>query len=130
MFKQVTRAGSFLALLSVPALAACEENASLEPMVVEVVEFRLVEAASSNDFVVAAAGLESAFLCNAPGFVRRTLTQRPDGTWLDLVEWTTLEEALAAADAILVEPSAEMFMQAIDPASIEMGHWNIERRTN
>lgn len=130
MFKQLTLAGGLFALLSVPAFAACEENASLEPTVVEVVEFRLASDATSSQFVMAAADLEAAFLCDAPGFVRRTLTQRPDGIWLDMVEWTTLDEALAAADAILVEPSAATFMQAIDPDSIKMNHWNIERKTN
>lgn len=79
---------------------------------------------------MAAADLEVAFLCDAPGFVRRTLARRPDGAWLDMVERTTLDEDLAAADAILIETSAATFMRAIDPASIKMNHWNIERKTN
>lgn len=129
MFKSLSLSVATLALMSSAAVADCGDDTAQTPAVVEIVEFRLAGDVSAEAFVETAAALESAFLCNAPGYIRRTLTQREDGTWLDMVEWTSLDEALAAADAIMMADSAASFMQAIDPNSIKMGHWSVESRT-
>ncbi|MBM7070379.1 hypothetical protein [Actibacterium sp. 188UL27-1] len=116
--------------LSSGAAAACSASDTQTAQVVEVVEFRLAEGADQDKFMDAVDTLEASFLCNAPGYVSRTLTQSENGLWLDMVYWTSLDEALAAADAIILDESAIPFMQAIDPASINMAHWSIVSHAN
>ncbi|WP_430448716.1 hypothetical protein [Rhodophyticola sp.] len=129
MIKTVLASSMGLALTAGAALA-CDTAATADASVVEVVEFRLAEGANQKDFMASVAALEASFLCNAPGYVSRTLTQSEDGVWLDMVYWTSLDEALAAADAIMTDDSAMSFMQAIDPESIDMAHWPIVSQAN
>ena len=57
-----------------------------------------------------------------PGYVARRLQQADDGTWVDTVHWTTLDAALAAFKIIETKPSAQAFMEIVDPESIQMLH--------
>ncbi len=57
-----------------------------------------------------------------PGYISRRLVKSEDGQWLDIVDWTGLDEALHAAEAIMARPSAQSFMELVEPESITMLH--------
>ncbi|MEM8633103.1 MAG: hypothetical protein AAGF74_17915 [Pseudomonadota bacterium] len=103
-----------------PAEALRAEGTAAGP-VAEIVTFSLAEGVSPAEFLGRAKTTE-AFVRAAPGFLRRRLTQSEDGTWTDYVEWNSLAEAKAAAEALVSDPAMAPFLQAVDPASVSMRH--------
>jgi hypothetical protein len=97
--------------------------------VLEVVTFRLAPGASGNTIDAGNAAIAT-FLRERPGFVARRLAKRPDGSYLDIVEWASLAEAKSAADNIMSAPGVAAFMQAIDPPSIIMEHNDLIAQVN
>jgi hypothetical protein len=89
--------------------------------VLEVVTFRLAATATEAAFLTAAEAT-AAPLRRQPGFVARSLTRGEDGTWTDLVTWTSLSAAHAAAQAMMADPAFGPFVALIDPASMQMRH--------
>jgi antibiotic biosynthesis monooxygenase (ABM) superfamily enzyme len=89
--------------------------------VTEIVTFRLAPGVTEAAFLAAARGTE-AFVAAAPGFVSRRLSRGEDGTWTDHVEWSSMADAVAASEALMADPAALPFLQAIDPATISMRH--------
>ena len=94
--------------------------------VVEHASFELVEDADVPAFVDAARAVTRDFLERREGFVRRSLSRGEDGRWVDHLEWTTLEAALGAAEAIMADPAAARFLAAIDLDSLELRHLVLE----
>lgn len=114
------------ALLSVFLLApadAARASGTATP-VLEIVTFRLVEGTDGAAFLDAARGTE-AMLRDRGALVRRFLTVDEDGLWTDVVEWTSRDAALAAAEAVMAEPSFQPFMAMIDPDSVAIRHASI-----
>ena len=60
-----------------------------------------------------------------PGFVSGHLTERDDGSFVDIVFWQTHQAALAASGKIMEEMAQSEAMTMIDPMSLEMTHGNI-----
>ncbi len=88
---------------------------------VEVVLFR-GRAGVSDDQIRAAADALQRDVEGFPGYISRRLIKSEDGQWLDIVDWTGLDEALRAAEAIMARPSAASFGAVVEPASIKMLH--------
>lgn len=89
--------------------------------VAEVVEFRLVKDADEAAFVEAATAMEP-FLKETGGMIKRTLSKAEDGTWTDHIIWASMDQAQAAAAAIMKRPEAGPFMSMIDPEGMAMRH--------
>lgn len=107
-------------VLLAPADALRAGGAGTGP-VAEIVTFRLA-AGVSDDAFLAAARATQGFVEAAPGFVSRRLSRGGDGTWTDHVEWASKDQAKAAAEALMADPAALPFLQAIDPDSVAMRH--------
>ncbi|RJT35285.1 hypothetical protein D3227_21955 [Mesorhizobium waimense] len=86
----------------------------------EIVSFRLMPGARAG--FVAGNGVVTDWLAQQPGFLSRQLAEREDQSWVDVVRWQSLEQAHAAAARIMAEIGDCEAMQAIDPASVDMGH--------
>jgi len=86
----------------------------------EIVNFRLKPGAEAG--FAAGNGLVNDWLARQPGFLSRCLARRDDGGWVDVLRWSSREQAFAAADRIMAEIGDCEAMQAIDPASVDMGH--------
>lgn len=86
----------------------------------EIVTFRLKPGTEIG--FVANNGIMTDWLARQPGFLSRHLGRREDGSWIDILRWQSLEQARAAADRIMAEIGDSEAMQAIDPASVDMGH--------
>jgi antibiotic biosynthesis monooxygenase (ABM) superfamily enzyme len=89
--------------------------------VTEVVVFRLKSETDMKSFQSAAAEI-STLLQSYPGYLNRELGVTEDGTWIDIVHWTTLNHALTASDQIMADPKAQAFMTYIDEQSVTMHH--------
>jgi hypothetical protein len=89
----------------------------------EIAEFDTI-ADAAEDAVLGAAREAGGFLARQPGFLNRRLAQRPEGGWLDIVEWTSLEAAEAAARAFPTSPEAASFMGVIARVS-RMSHASV-----
>jgi heme-degrading monooxygenase HmoA len=90
----------------------------------EIAEFETV-ANAGEDAVLAAAHEAGVFLARQPGFVARRLARRPEGDWVDIVEWESLDAAKAAAQAFPAAPEAASFMQVIAKVS-RMTHAGVQ----
>ena len=89
------------------------------------------QSASKRDSVAsgAAKGTEAA-LRERGALVRRFLTVDSTGVWTDVIEWTDMDAALAAAEAVMAMPDFAPFGAMIDGDSVVMRHapilWRME----
>ncbi|MXQ07741.1 hypothetical protein GQ651_07770 [Alphaproteobacteria bacterium GH1-50] len=95
--------------------------------VLEIVTFRLLDGTDEAAFLTAAAGTE-ALLRERGSLVRRALVRDADGLWTDVVEWTSIEAAMAAAEAVMSHPDFAPFGAMIDPGTVTMRHAPIRWR--
>ena len=95
--------------------------------VLEIVNFRLNSNVADASFVSAAAGTEE-MLCERGALVRRYLVRDADGLWTDVIEWTSMEAALAAAEAVMQHPDFAPFGGMIDAQTVDMRHAQIRFR--
>ena len=117
-----------------PMLTACLAMAPADALraeapepVLEIVSFRLNEGVSDTAFLDAAAGTE-AMLRARGALVRRYLVRDETGLWTDIIEWTSMEAALAAAETVLQHPDFAPFGGMIDGHTVQMRHAPIRWR--
>jgi hypothetical protein len=89
--------------------------------ILEMVVFKTVPGVADADLLRASDAVQ-AWLAEQPGYLHRELAKGEDGRWVDLVHWTRMDHALAAAEQITQQSCAADFMQMLDGASIQMVH--------
>lgn len=108
------------------AARACAESAF---PVLEIVTFQLVDGTDVENFLNAAQATET-MLRDHGSLVRRFLTMDETGVWTDVIEWTSKDEALAAAEAAMQHPDFAPFGSMIDTETLHMRHapilWRME----
>jgi heme-degrading monooxygenase HmoA len=87
-------------------------------MVVELHTFRLVDGADEAAFREADHRLQTEFIPNHPGFLRRTTARGPGGEWLVVVLWGSEDAAEASRVQAAGHPVAEAFLAYVDQASL------------
>lgn len=92
--------------------------------VIELVNLRIRPEVGEADFLTAAEAANG-FLKTCPGFVRRRLARHEDGSWIDCVEWASMDAALKAADLFNGREETRAFNAAIAPGSVTMRHFNV-----
>ena len=104
-------------------------HAGADTPVLEIVSFRVVQGTDTADFLNAARATE-AMLHDRGALVRRFLTVDDNGLWTDVIEWTSMDEALAAAEAVMQHPDFAPFGSMIDGSTVQMRHapilWRME----
>ena len=108
---------------------ALRASTSPDVPVVEIVTFRLLDGSDTTAFLAAARKTE-AMLRDQGALIRRYLVVDADNVWSDIIEWTSMETALAASEAVMQEPDFQPLMQMIDPGTVSMRHapilWRID----
>ena len=94
----------------------------------EMVTFKLSDGADPEAFAAAAPEI-TAWAAKQPGFQYRTLVNRGEEGWTDMVWWASEAEARAAAEKMMGEMGGAPFMAMIDPASVTMAHHPVELLT-
>jgi hypothetical protein len=97
------------------------QNEPAQPAVIEVVTFLLAPGQTPDSFEQAARAT-GPVVAAMPGFIARHLSCGEDGQWTDHIHWQDMAAAAHAAAAIMQDPAAQPFLQAIDMESITMRH--------
>ncbi len=88
---------------------------------IEMVTFKLNSDASEKDFLATNPALES-WVSKQPGFEYRSLSQKQDGQWVDIVYWQTAEDAQKAGTLFMQANETQAMMSFIDKDSVDMQH--------
>jgi hypothetical protein len=88
---------------------------------VEVVMFRARPGVDDARILEAADALQRE-VEDLPGYLGRRLLKDDDGQWLDVVDWSGLDEALQASEAITQRPIAQAFDALVDGESMRVLH--------
>lgn len=112
--------GLIAATLASGAMAQdCATSGNAKAGVIEIVQFRLAEGVSRDDFIAAAAATMPV-LCATEGFIGRTLSEGEDGAWTDHVKWTSSDMAQAAMAGSMENEALLPFIMSIDPNSMAL----------
>lgn len=68
-------------------------------LTIEWAPFKVTENVSKEALLTAAEQIESQFLQQQKGYIRRELLQGKENQWVDLIYWATNEDAATAAEA-------------------------------
>ena len=111
-------------------LGACGDSQRKEEVteahVVEIVTFKLREGVSTDAFRVANRNVENGHVSKQPGFISRKTARNEEG-WLVIVEWKDIESAEASMKSFADAPATKGFIEVIDPKSMHMQRFTIER---
>lgn len=97
--------------------------------VIETVLFKLEEGVSKEDFIKHAETMRP-FVEGQKGFVHRRLSCTEDGTWIEHIEWESMEDAKSAAANIGSSELTKDFGKAINGPSVQMMHSELEVSLN
>ncbi|SFD67314.1 hypothetical protein [Pseudoalteromonas denitrificans] len=97
--------------------------------VVEIVQFKLNEGITEQDFMSSNDEFEK-FLYQQSGMLYRSLCKSStNGTYTDIVYWQTMEQAKTAQQAFFDSEFCKQFMICIDKESVIMDHLDILAQT-
>jgi len=110
-------------------MSTAPAHATSNDPVLEAVSFRLMPGTDVAAFRDAAAKTEASLRARG-SLVRRLLSRNASGGWSDVIEWTSMDDALAAAEAVMQDPAFVPFGTMIDPDTVQMCHapilWRME----
>ena len=90
--------------------------------VLELVVFRLNDGVVREQFLGTVEAV-SAWLAEQPGFISRDLSYDGEGgRWIDIVWWSTMEDARAAGELAMTSESCAPMFALIDTDSVRMVH--------
>jgi len=75
---------------------------------------KLAEGKTEADLLAASAIFQSDFVAKEPGVLRRELVRKPDGTYLDIVQFRSHEDYLEVARKEAESPVCETFFSVMD----------------
>jgi len=90
------------------------------------ISYKLDEGASVADFLLASKNCHDKVLSKKKGFISWKLLAEGD-TWVDLVTWETMEDAINAEKGGDSDPVAEKFYSFIDFKSLKMQAYSVEK---
>lgn len=88
---------------------------------IELCIFKLAPGADAAEFEASNKEVNE-WVNQQPGFMFRCLSQKEDGTWMDIVHWDSMVSAQQAGDAFIKELGGSQFMKLIDQDSVSMNH--------
>jgi hypothetical protein len=80
--------------------------------------FRLKDGIDEDAFLAANERLQTEFVYQQPGFVRRTTARGKDGEWLVIGVWSSRAEAATAGEAAKGNPISHAANAMVDPSSL------------
>lgn len=88
---------------------------------IETVSFNLIPGTTKDAFLAASEAV-SAWVERQPGFQYRSLSQKDDGSWIDIVYWASRADAEAANASFKQELGTSDFVKLIDNRTVIMEH--------
>lgn len=93
----------------------------MEQPAIEIVTFRLRDGIDPQSFGIAAAAIMP-FVRSLEGFLERHLCELEDGSWIDVVRWSSLADAKNAAAMFQKASEVSEFASMIDFSTIDLRH--------
>lgn len=90
--------------------------------IVEISQFKLAKGVTKEDFLREANLVQEKFLERQQGYINRELLKDEEGQWMDILHWESLNDALKASETLLKEPSAQSFIEKMNPTSVKIFH--------
>lgn len=88
---------------------------------VEITTFRLADGVDLKAFIAANADI-NVWLKKQPGFISRRICEGEDGTVVDLLIWSSVQNGQKAAEGIMAEMGSSPVHTAIDQSTVS---WSI-----
>lgn len=79
--------------------------------VIEWAGFKLAEGVEESALLAASDTLQTGFLAQQKGFLRRDLVKTTDGQWVDVVYWASMAEAEVAMQTSMENPACLTYFQ-------------------
>jgi hypothetical protein len=92
-------------------------------MVIEIITFRLAADAEESAFLDADQRVQTEFIPNHRGFMRRTTARGADREWVVVALWDTEQDAETSMQLWRDHPVTQGFMSLVDPASFLVGRY-------
>lgn len=92
---------------------------------IETVTFMLASGVSKAAFLKTVPA-STAFIQSRPGFISRRLSSNDDGSWIEHIEWASLDDAQSASQALMSDATVVPFMQCIDGKNATVKHSQLE----
>ncbi|WP_094227436.1 hypothetical protein [Methanolobus psychrotolerans] len=99
----------------------------MQEIVVEFVQFRLLEGVNEREFLAASNIMMKEFV-SLDGFIDRELLKKDDGGWADLLHWKSMDAAIKAAEDALKLPMCLEYFKLIDGSSMVVSHYRLCQR--
>lgn len=96
--------------------------------VMELVQFKLIDGKTDADLKATHADIGE-FLIEQPGFIYRSISNREDGTYVDVVYWESLDQAKIASDALMQDPRGQAMIALCNMESVSVEHLPILSET-
>lgn len=93
--------------------------------VLEIVTFKSKSEYDVNDVIRYAKEMEDDLINSIPGYISRKLVYKGTNNWLDIVEWSSMEEALSATEIALTLSKSVQFFECIETGTTKMEHYPI-----
>lgn len=91
--------------------------------VIEITAFRLQSDVEEAAFVEADRRVQTEFVPNHSGFLRRTTGHGDDGAWVVVTLWASEPDADASASKGVDDPVVGEFMSLVDPTSVRVDRY-------
>jgi hypothetical protein len=86
--------------------------------VLDIKTFKLVDGADEKAFLDADGRVQTEFVPNLPGFVRRTTARGSNGYWAVVTIWSSIAPAEAAAELAKDDAVTQMFASFVDQSTV------------
>ncbi|KIC08546.1 hypothetical protein RA19_18955 [Leisingera sp. ANG-M1] len=93
-------------------------------VVVEYLEFNLIDGANPDAFLRETLAMDEV-LEGYDGFVARHLARNTDGSWVEVVYWTSQEDAEAALPRFVEDPRTKGFLALVNGDSLSVKYSNL-----
>ncbi|WP_122072369.1 hypothetical protein [Pseudophaeobacter sp. EL27] len=119
-----TLALSAALLVGAATSSFADERPITDAVIVEYLEFNLVDGSNSDEFLRETLAMDEV-LEGYDGFVARHLARNTDGSWVEVVYWTSLETAEAALPRFVEDPRTKGFLALVDGDSLSVKYSNV-----
>lgn len=87
--------------------------------IIELATIRLASGKTEEDLVRASNVFQTEFLSRQPGFLRRELTRKSPGIYVDVVHWRSAEEAHAIMEKIGPSAACQAYFSVMDLGGLD-----------
>lgn len=91
--------------------------------IIELASIKLAEGSTETQLIEASKAFQNAFLNAQDGFIRRDFVRKPDGTYMDIIEWKSRVHADAVFEKAKASDAAGRYfaLMDFDPEAMDDG---------